>query len=248
MRRSRRSQPEVRVGTSGWNYEHWRGRFYPESLSPRDWFRHYASVFDTVEINNTFYQLPEPETFDSWRRQAPSGFVFAVKANRFLTHRKKLKDAADSLELFLERARRLQRHLGPILYQLPPRWKRNTGRLREFCSLLPSDLTHVFEFRDPSWLHEETFAVLEQFGAALCLHDLVDKHPRRVTANVVYVRFHGAGEVYGGSYSKAHLRRWAEWLKEQLAEGRSVYAYFNNDAQANAVYNALALRELLLAG
>ncbi len=236
----------VRVGTSGWNYPHWRGRFYPESLPPRRWFEHYCRYFDTVEINNTFYRLPETQTFDRWREAAPAGFVFAVKANRFLTHRKKLKEVAGPLQLLVERAERLQTHLGPILYQLPPRWKRNLERLRCFCELLPSRLLHVVEFREPDWLVDETFALLDQFGVGLCIHDLVERHPKRVTGQLVYVRFHGAGQLYGGSYRKDVLRRWADWLNEQTTvASRGVFVYFNNDAEAFAVKNALTLKELL---
>jgi uncharacterized protein YecE (DUF72 family) len=234
-----------RIGTSGWNYEHWRGRFYPPDLPASRWFEHYSQVFDTVEINNTFYQLPESKTFDHWRRQAPPGFVYAVKANRFLTHMKKLKDSAGPLRRFLTRTRRLHEFLGPILYQLPPGWKRNVERLRDFCAALPDDLMHVFEFRNPDWLAAETFAVLDQCGECLCIHDLIDRHPRRVTGPAAYVRFHGSGQLYGGRYPREQLRRWADWMREVAAAGRQVFAYFNNDAEANAVHDAVALRELL---
>lgn len=236
---------QFRIGTSGWNYDHWRGRFYPPDLPPSRWFEHYGRFFDTVEINNTFYQLPEAQTFDHWREQAPAGFVYAVKANRFLTHMKKLKDPAEPLRRFLGRARRLREHLGPILYQLPPGWKRNVERLREFCDLLPSDLTHVFEFRDPDWLCEETFGTLEEHAACLCIHDLIDRHPRRLTGPAAYVRFHGSGQLYGGQYPREQLRHWADWMAEVASQGSSVFAYFNNDAEANAVHDAIALRELL---
>jgi uncharacterized protein YecE (DUF72 family) len=234
-----------RIGTSGWSYPHWRGRFYPAQWPVRRWFEHYSRVFDTVEINNTFYRLPEARTFERWRQQAPPGFLYAVKANRYLTHVKKLKGAAAALGLFLQRTRRLGVHLGPVLYQLPPGWKRDVKRLSEFCALLPAGVVHVMEFREPDWLVEETFEVLERHGVNLCIHDLLPRHPRRVTGSCVYVRFHGAGELYGGSYSTAPLRRWAEWLREVAAQGRSVYGYFNNDAEAHAVRDALRLRELL---
>jgi uncharacterized protein YecE (DUF72 family) len=233
----------LRIGTSGWNYPHWREVFYPSTLPQADWFGYYSRLFDTVEINNTFYQLPQEKTFDHWREQAPAGFVYAVKANRYLTHQKKLKDAAEPLCNFLSRVRRLQSRLGPILYQLPPNWNRNVDRLAGFCRLLPKDLTHVFEFRNRDWLVDETYAVLEEHGACLCIHDMLPRHPRRVTASTVYVRMHGAGERYGGSYSRDRLRRWAGWIQEMALEKRRVYVYFNNDARGNAVRNALTLRE-----
>jgi len=236
---------KFRIGTSGWNYDHWRGRFYPASLPTSRWFEHYCGVFDTVEINNTFYQLPEAKTFDHWREQAPAGFAYALKANRYLTHMKKLKDPAQPLRRFLGRARRLREHLGPILYQLPPGWKRNVQRLCEFCDALPSNLTHVFEFREPDWLADETFAVLEAHGACLCIHDLLDRHPRRVTGLTAYIRFHGSGQLYGGHYPRERLRRWADWICEAASHTRTVFAYFNNDADAAAVRDAITLRELV---
>lgn len=236
---------QTRVGTSGWNYAHWKERFYPAGLSQKRWFEHYAGVFDTVEINNTFYRLPEPDTFDHWREQAPTGFVYAVKANQFLTHRKRLKDAQEPLELFLGRARRLRPHLGPILYQLPPRWHRNLRRLEDFCRLLPKGLIHVVEFRDADWLVDETFALLEHYGVCLCIHDMLPRHPRRVTGPALYLRFHGAGERYGGCYRRDQLHRWADWICQAATPQRSVFAYFNNDAEAFAVENACTLREFL---
>ena len=141
----------IHVGCSGWNYRHWRGLFYPGKLPVKDWFRFYAEQFDTVEINNSFYRLPKAETFDKWRDQAPPGFIYAVKANRFLTQAKKLKDCADAVARMRAPVRHLGPTLGPILYQLPPNLRFNLPRLEEFLSLLPRELTHVFEFRDPSW-------------------------------------------------------------------------------------------------
>jgi len=237
---------QIRVGTSGWMYDHWHQRFYPPELPKRRWFDYYAQHFDTVEINNTFYQLPPAERFQQWAAAAPTGFLFAVKANRFLTHRKKLKDAAEPLANFIQRARRLGKHLGPILYQLPPRWKRDVQRLDQFCSLLPPRMQHVFEFRDPDWLHEDTYAVLKAHQASICVHDLIDQHPHVVTGPIVYVRFHGVGEPYGGCYSDRYLKACAKWLREQAEAGRDIFAYFNNDAYAHAVANALSLRKFLL--
>jgi uncharacterized protein YecE (DUF72 family) len=162
---------QVRIGTSGWTYRHWRGVFYPPRLPARACFAHYAASFDTVEINNSFYRLPSEEAFDAWARQAPPGFLYALKASRFLTHRKKLKDAEGLLALLLGRARRLGAHLGPILYQLPPHWRCDVGRLRAFLELLPPDVCHVFEFRDRSWYVEAVRDALAERGACFCLHD-----------------------------------------------------------------------------
>ena len=169
------AQPALHIGTSGWIYKDWRGRFYPPGVPQHRWFSHYAGTFQTVEINNTFYRLPPPETFRAWRHGAPPGFVFSVKASRFMTHLKKLRDCEEPVARFLEGARELGPHLGPILYQLPPFWKCDADRLRDFVSLLPRDLRHVFEFREPSWYVDDVRAILEQAGVGFCFHDLKQK-------------------------------------------------------------------------
>jgi uncharacterized protein YecE (DUF72 family) len=234
----------IRIGTSGWDYAHWRGVFYPESLPQERWLAHYAAVFDTVEINNTFYHQPAPDTVNRWKREAPKGFVYAIKANRYITHMKKLKDPKDPLGRFLGGARRLGNRLGPVLYQLPPRWSKNVRRLREFVRLLPRDLTHAIEFRERSWLAADTYAVLEEHGVCLCVHDMLPRHPRRMSGPAVYLRLHGAGQTYGGRYPLRRLRSWADWIAE-AAETRPAFVYFNNDAEGHAVRDALRLRELL---
>lgn len=233
-----------RIGTSGWVYSHWRERFYPKSLPQAEWFAHYCRSFDTVEINYTFYRLPQAEVFDHWAQQAPRNFLYAVKASRFLTHMKKLRDPEEPLERLLSRAKRLGKHLGPVLYQLPPGWHRDLKRLDAFCAALPRRRPQAMEFRDPDWLCEETFALLQRRRVALCLHDGLPKHPRVVTAGFTYLRFHGTGQK-DGNYSRAALRAWAKWMRDTLQRGVSIYAYFNNDPSAHAVRNALALREML---
>ena len=238
-------RPAVRIGTSGWVYPHWRGLFYPEGLPQKRWLAHYASVFDTVEINNTFYRLPAADTFIAWRRQAPRGFVYAVKASRFLTHQKKLRDPEESLRLFFERARHLGESLGPILYQLPPRWRADPQRFHGFLSRLPARYTHVVEFRDQSWFVEEIFALMERFGVAHCIHDFPALTvPLRATAAPVYLRFHG-DVGYSGDYAPKALEAWARRIERWRADGLPVFAYFNNDAGGYAVENARTLRDLL---
>ena len=147
----------IRIGCSGWQYKHWRGDFYPAELPQSRWFAHYALTFDTVEINNSFYRLPEAETFDKWREQAPRAFLYAVKASRFLTHMKKLKDPEEPIERFFDRASHLGRHLGPVLYQLPPNWTLNLERFEHFLQALPRRYDHVIEFREPSWYDDRVF-------------------------------------------------------------------------------------------
>ncbi len=229
----------LRIGTSGWNYDHWRGPFYPEVLPKRAWFSYYADVFDTVEINNTFYNLPRESTFAKWLAAAPAGFVYALKASRYITHVKRLKDSQDALKLFLGRARLLESKLGPVLYQLPPRFGRDLPRLTAFLELLPRDITHVFEFRNPQWFCDETYALLERYGAAFCAHDMPGQAaPRLALGKVAYVRFHGAQAKYAGSYSAAVLRDWALWLAENVREDRTCHVYFNNDAEGHAPHDA----------
>jgi uncharacterized protein YecE (DUF72 family) len=238
----------IRIGTSGWIYKHWRKQFYPKDLPPRQWFAYYAQHYDTVEINNTFYRLPSESAFDAWRQQAPAGFVYAVKASRFLTHMKKLNEPEEPIERILGRARRLGPTLGPVLYQLPRGWKCKLDRLAHFFAALPRDIQHVMEYRGPEWLSENVVALMRRYQIGLCIHDLIADHPLLVTSNVVYVRFHGAGVKYGGSYSKRRLGSWSEWMSEQAASGRRVFAYFNNDAEAHAVRNAQTLRAMVVAG
>ncbi|MEO8431758.1 MAG: DUF72 domain-containing protein [Acidobacteriota bacterium] len=212
---------------------------------PSRWFDFYGERFDTVEINNSFYRLPEPSTFDLWRERAPAGFLYAVKASRYLTHNKKLKDLEEPVARFFGRARRLSETLGPTLYHLPPKWSLNLERLEAFLELLPRGVRHVFEFCEPSWYAEPFFAALERHGAALCLHDMPGSTPeRRVGGPFVYVRFHGFGSRYGGR-SDERLADWANWLRDRRREGRDVFAYFNNDSGGHAPRDAIRLRTML---
>jgi uncharacterized protein YecE (DUF72 family) len=237
--------PELRIGTSGYQYDHWKSIFYPEALPKSRWFQHYAARFDTVEINNTFYRLPEAEVFEAWRKAAPKGFCYALKFSRFATHVKRLKDPKEPLKRFLQRARKLKGALGPILVQLPPRWDIRLDRLESFLNAAPRNFRWVIELRDPRWLRREVYELLEKHDAALCLHDLIDNHPRLVTADWVYYRFHGVH--YGGTYSARDLRKSAREIREHLRRGRDVFAYFNNDAQGHAVQNAIDLKKYALA-
>lgn len=235
------------VGTSGWVYPHWRGTFYPPDLPQRSWLHHYAAAFDTVEINTSFYRLPTESAFDRWRDEAPEGFVYAVKANRYITHLKRLKDAAEPVSRFLARARRLGDKLGPILWQLPPRWRANPERLETFASFLSPELTHAFEFRDARWFVEPVRRVLEQHDLAFCIFDLPGLPcPSWITSDVVYLRFHGSQAVYGGRYGREPLRPWARRIQDWLHQGLTVYVYFNNDALGFAVEDARQLRSLIV--
>jgi uncharacterized protein YecE (DUF72 family) len=233
----------VRVGCSGWQYTHWRGDFYPAELPQSRWVAHYALTFDTVEINNSFYRLPPAETFAKWREQAPKHFLYAVKASRFLTHMKKLKDPEDPLFRFFENARQLGPHLGPILYQLPPRFPLNLERFETFLRALPRGYRHTVEFRDTTWYDERAYALLRRYKVALCLHDMVGSATGRIAVGpFIYVRFHHGTKKYGGRYPDARLDTWADWLAERAAEGLEVFAYFNNDTGGHAPRDAVRLR------
>jgi uncharacterized protein YecE (DUF72 family) len=239
------------VGTSGYVYPHWRRRFYPRDLALRDWLPFYARHFATVELNNPFYRLPAAETFAAWRASVPAGFVFAVKASRFLTHLKRLKDPEEPLRRFLERARALRDTLGPVLFQLPARFHLSVDRLDGFLRALSRQrlvrrLRPVLEVRHVSWLEPEALARLRAAGMALCLadwHELPVTEP--LTADFVYLRRHGTRARYGGSYTDAMLKADARRIRAWLGDGRDVYVYFNNDHQARAVQNARRLAELI---
>lgn len=235
-----------RIGCSGWQYKHWRGNFYPADLPQSRWFAHYARIFDSVEINNSFYRLPEEATFARWAATAPARFLFAVKASRFLTHMKKLKDPEEPIERLFSRMRALGRHLGPVLYQLPPGWKLDRERLEHFLQALPRGVRHVVEFRDPTWYADDVLEMLDRYRVALCLHDMPGSATGRERVGpFVYVRFHGATGKYGGSYPDDWLQSWAEWMAAEHARGADVYAYFNNDVGGHAPRNALTLRRFL---
>jgi uncharacterized protein YecE (DUF72 family) len=234
-----------RVGCSGWQYRHWKGDFYPAELPQREWLEYYTRHFDTVEVNNSFYRLPEKGVFTTWRERSPGRFLFAVKASRFLTHMKKLKDPREPLERLFSRARELRTKLGPVLYQLPRQLPKNVKRLETFLSALPDTrrVKHTIEFREPSWYDEEVFNLLRRHNVALCLHDMPGSAaPRITTAKFVYIRFHGASGNYSGAYGRENLEGWADWLTQT---GRPVFAYFNNDVGGHAPRDAAHLRALM---
>lgn len=241
-----RRQGRLRIGTSGYQYDHWKGVFYPDSLPKRRWLEYYSHTFDTVEINNTFYSLPAETTFDQWRESVPDPFVFALKFSRFGSHIKKLKDPGQTISYFLERAERLQRHLGPLLVQLPGSWRPNPERLERFLAQAPGAHRWALEFRDERWLCEEVYSVLEKYNAALCVHDMIPGHPERLTADWIYLRFHG--NHYRGRYSSQYLTAWAQRIRDYLHRGCDVYVYFNNDDEGHAVQNARDLRRYLKKG
>jgi len=244
----------IRVGCSGWQYKHWRGDFYPADLTTAQWFAHYAKTFDTVEINNSFYRWPAPETFAKWREQAPRDFLYAVKASRFLTHMKKLKDPEEPLDRTFESVSELGPKLGPILYQLPPRWPLNLERFEHFLRTLRGAAAgfkvgayQTIEFREPSWYTDEVFALLRKYKVALCLHDMHGSATGKIVVGpFIYVRYHFGTQKYGGRYEDRRLDEWADWLASRIGEGLRVFAYFNNDTGGHAPRDAVRLRDRIL--
>ena len=236
----------IRVGTSGWSYDHWRGSFYPEDLPDERRLEYYAKHFQSVEINNSFYHLPDQETLHQWRNIVPDDFLFTAKGSRYITHMKKLKDPGRSVTAFLERISLLEKKLGPILFQLPPRWRFNEQRLAAFLDALSRKFRYAFEFRDRSWLNDKTYEMLSEHDAAFCIYELAGfLSPREVTTDFVYVRLHGPGGPYQGSYDSRALLGWAGAFSTWLAQGRNIYCYFDNDQAGYAAKNALGLQAML---
>jgi uncharacterized protein YecE (DUF72 family) len=233
------------IGTSGWQYPHWKGTFYPADLKQAEHFSYYLDFFDTVEINNTFYRLPEKTTFTKWRKAVPKGFVYTVKASRFITHMKKLKDPKSTVYEFMDRIKELKGTLGPVLFQLPPKWNLNKERLEEFLRVLPGGIRYVFEFRNTSWYDEEVYDLLQRYHCGFCIYELAGHvSPVKITADFVYLRLHGPGDKYQGSYTDTVLKKWAKTCKTWL-KTKDVYVYFDNDQAGYAAFNAIRLNELI---
>ncbi|PSQ76304.1 MAG: DUF72 domain-containing protein [Bacteroidetes bacterium QH_7_62_13] len=242
--------PSLHIGTSGWQHDPFAGRFYPDDLAQGDRLAFYANTFGTVEVNNTFYQSPDEDTLRAWRRQTPDAFTFAIKANQYITHFKKLKDPVEPVQNLYRNVAPLGDKLGPLLFQCPPNWHQNLDRLHSFLETLDDTHRHVFEFRDPTWLNEGTTRALAAHDAAFCVYDYGDRETlRTVTTDWVYVRLHGAGEAYRGRYSDAALEGWARQIRDWMDEGRDVYFYFNNTAgEGHAPHDAQRLRKRLATG
>jgi uncharacterized protein YecE (DUF72 family) len=222
------------------------GTFYPPGTKQKDRFPYYQKFFKTVELNSPFYHLPPRQTFEKWKDDVPDDFIYAVKASRFITHMKKLNDAGDSLTRLLDNASGLDEKLSIILFQLPPKWEINVERFRTFLEKLPKGNRYTFEFRDQTWYREEIYSLLREFNCAFCIYELA-RHvsPIEITANYVYVRLHGPGDKYQGSYSDEVLEEWAARCKDWSESGKDVYVYFDNDQEGFAAFNAIKLQELV---
>jgi len=237
---------KIHIGTSGWHYKHWKGRFYPDAVGEQDQLEYYKQVFKTVEINNSFYRLPASGTFKTWASLVPAGFIFSVKASRFFTHMKKLNVTKRDLHPFFTRLRHLGKKQGPVLFQLSPAWKVNPERLEQFLQRLPAEHRYCFEFRNATWYDERIYTLLKKYHCAFCIYHL-EGHlsPLMITAGFVYVRLHGPAGKYQGSYSTAVLRTWMKRCKAWLADKKDVFVYFDNDQDGYAAFNAQSLSRML---
>ncbi|HEX4863230.1 MAG TPA: DUF72 domain-containing protein [Acidimicrobiales bacterium] len=233
------------VGTSGWHYQHWKGGFYPEEIPASRWLRYYAERFETVELNNAFYRLPAKEAFEKWSAELPEGFVIAVKASRYLTHIRRLREPRDPVRLLLERSSGLGQKLGPFLLQLPPTLKADLESLEATLKAFPADVRVAVELRHPSWFSDECRRILEQRGAALCLADGGSTvTPVWRTTDWTYVRFHRGRASPESCYGDTALRHWAQKLASEWGSDQEIFAYFNNDAHGCAPRDARKLARL----
>jgi len=239
------------VGTSGYYYPHWEnGVFYPTGLPKSKQLSFYSKFFDTVELNVTFYRLPQKKAFLGWKQRTPDGFSFAIKGSRFITHIKRLKDSAEPLETFFERATLIEEKLGVVLWQLPPSFSCDLNRLEEFLKALApwGTLRHAFEFRHRTWFCKEVYQIIRSFNMSVCQADwpnlnveVPDDFP------FIYIRRHGPkGErLYSGCYNREEIEMDARHIRSLLDAGKDVFIYFNNDAFGYAIRNALELKQLI---
>jgi uncharacterized protein YecE (DUF72 family) len=239
--------PEILIGCSGFNYQDWKGEFYPADLPQKKWLVYYCTVFKTVELNVTFYRLPLEKTFDKWHDETPSDFSFSLKGSRFITHIKRLLDPEGPVDMFFERALHLKEKLNVVLWQFPPGFKADLERLRKFLNLLGNyPVRNTLEFRNESWMTKNTIDLCIDRKIGLCMADwpeFLDDLP--VTSDFVYIRRHGEGGNYATSYSKTALRKDARRLRNYVKSGKDVFIYFNNDLHGYAPGNARELKEML---
>ncbi len=236
----------IHIGTSGWHYQHWRGSFYPQALAQKHWLNYYAEHLATVEINNSFYRLPSVEMLKKWRNMVPKEFLFTVKASRYITHRKKLKNPRATLSKLLERVGVLEEKLAAILFQLPPLWSFNEERFKDFVAVLPKDYRYAFEFRDRSWFNESVYEILTAQKMAFCLYEIGGQlSPQTITTNFIYLRLHGSKGSYRGQYNCQTLSEWADAFSTWTSQGKEIYCYFNNDERGYAPQDALNLQKII---
>jgi uncharacterized protein YecE (DUF72 family) len=232
---------KIYIGTSGWIYDHWAELFYPQGCPKGRWLEFYAEHFDTVELNASFYRLPRPQTFENWRKRTPDNFLWAVKASRYITHVKRLREAAEPLDRLHSSVEALEEKLGPILVQLPPNLVFDEGVFYEFCQHLKKDRLYALEVRHPSWAHQKAIDMLRDHNIALCVSDTAGRYPyiEEDTAAFSYIRLHGSQKLYASEYSEVELQAYARKIRD-LA--KDTYLYFDNDYHGYAVKNARRMK------
>lgn len=234
------------IGVSGWQYPDFTERFYPEDMEKSKQLTYYAKHFVTVEINNTFYGLPHEKTISNWYNLVPPDFVFSVKASRYITHMKNLIEPEKTLPGFFTRIKGLKHKSGPILFQLPPQWRVDEARLKNFLSHLPEDFRYTIEFRNQTWFREDIYHLLRKHNVAFCVYEIDFKRsPILATANFLYIRLHGPGRAYNDPYDLNTLRSWADRINFWVNSGLDVYCYFDNTHRGYAWENAQTLMNLL---
>jgi len=232
------------IGTSGWVYKEWANDFY-KGLKPKEHFQHYVAQFPTVEINATFYRLPNLKMVHGWRNKAPDGFIFAVKGSRYITHIKRLNNLESSVNMFIRRISPMKEKLGPLLWQLPPNFKKDLPRLEKFLKRLPQPLSQAIEFRHPDWMSDDTFELLRNYNAGfVSVSSMRMPLNFSVTSDFVYIRFHGLAGGARHDYTREEMQPWADHIREQAATGKNVFVYFNNDLNVRAPNNAKLLMEM----
>ncbi|RLB28801.1 MAG: DUF72 domain-containing protein [Deltaproteobacteria bacterium] len=243
-RANEQGSPRMYIGTSGWNYKHWAEVFYPKDCPKARWLEFYAGHFSTVELNASFYRLPKPQTFENWRERTPDDFLWAVKASRYITHIKRLKESAEPLERLYGAVDVLEEKLGPILFQLPPSLSFNEEVFGRFCQHLKKDRLYVLEVRHPSWEHQKAIDMLRDHNIALCVSDTAGRYPylEEDTATFAYIRLHGSKQLYASDYSEAELQAYAQKIMQW---SKDTYLYFDNDYHGYAVKNARRMKEIL---
>jgi uncharacterized protein YecE (DUF72 family) len=237
---------QIYLGTSGWQYRDWRGTFYPQKLKQDGWLEHYSERFQTVEVNNTFYRLPERKTFEDWAARTPDDFVFVVKASRYLSHIRRLQEPEEPVRRLMERATGLGRKLGPVLIQLPPTLKKNVPALDETLSVFEDSVRVAMEFRHETWFDDETRDMLTKHGSALCLADRGSRviSPLWRTASWIYLRLHEGRAQPRPCYGKKSLDSWVDRLLSLSQSGDDIYVYFNNDTRGCAIRDSIRFAKL----